>query len=162
MRELVRLPVAAVERDEDAHVVLAGRDLDGGAGELCGDLVEAAGGEAALGAADVEGADGRVVRGLLGEVGDADEVIGPRGGGELGHGEGGGRGVGVGRGALGGLEARGAARGGLERAGADLGRVVLCFPVTLDPDVSSLVPPDMRLSRSGGEPTRKNSPRHEL
>lgn len=113
MGELIRLPVALVQGDEDAHVVLTGRDLDGGAGELGGYLVEAAGAEAPLGAADVEGTDGRMVRGLLGKVGYADKVVWPGLGGVLRDGEGGRGGVGVRGDALGGLQARSAALGAL-------------------------------------------------
>jgi hypothetical protein len=66
--ELVCLIVPLLEGDEDAKVVLAGRDLDGGTGELGRDLVEASSVKALLGAADVEGADGWVMRRLLSQV----------------------------------------------------------------------------------------------
>lgn len=69
--ELVRLVVAAFDGDEDAQVVLAGHHLDGRTRELGRDLVEAPSAQALLRAADIEGADGRVVRGLLGQVRDA-------------------------------------------------------------------------------------------
>lgn len=125
--ELVLFAVALVELDEDAEVVLAGEDLNRGAGELGGDLVKAAGADAALGAGDVEGADGRVVRGLLGQVGDG-EGLGVVGGAVLRRGEGDGGGV------LVALDRR-LGRGGAlasEPGGEDLGRIVFGFPVALE------------------------------
>lgn len=59
----------------DALVVDAWDDADGGAGEFGGELVEAARRDALVGAVDVVGGDGRVVGGLLGEVGDADSLV---------------------------------------------------------------------------------------
>lgn len=53
--ELVLLVVALVEGDEDAEVMLAGGDFDGCPCEFCGELVEAACGEALGGTLDVEG-----------------------------------------------------------------------------------------------------------
>lgn len=73
--KLVGLAVALVEGDEDAHVVLAGKDLDRGAGELGRDLIEAPGRNALFGTGDMEGAHRRVVGGLLGEVRDADGAV---------------------------------------------------------------------------------------
>lgn len=70
--QLVCFVVPLLERDKDAKVVLAGHHLDGGAGELGCDLVETLGVEALLRAVDVECADGRMVRGLLGQVRDPD------------------------------------------------------------------------------------------
>lgn len=137
--QAVGLAAAVLERNEDAEVVLAGQDANARAGELGGDLIEATGREAALGTADVKGAHGRVVRGLLGEVGDADGLVVRGQGDMLRNGEGDGGGVFV---ALGGLEAGGAASGsasGLEGRGVDLGRVVLRFPVTLPPSSASRV-----------------------
>lgn len=75
MSELVCLPISLVQCDEDAHVVLARQHLDRGACELGGDLVETSSGDTLLGAGDVKCADWRVMRGLLGEVGDADEAV---------------------------------------------------------------------------------------
>lgn len=72
--------------------MLAGHDLDGGASELCCDLVEAAGAEALFRASNVESADRRVVRGLLGEVRDADKLL-VGAAVVLGHGEGHCRGI---------------------------------------------------------------------
>jgi hypothetical protein len=68
VRKLVGLAVTLVEGDEDAHVVLAREDLDGGAGELGSDLIEATGSDTLLGAGDVEGAHGRMVRCLLRKI----------------------------------------------------------------------------------------------
>ena len=68
--QLIRLVVAALDGDEDAQVVLAGHHLDGGARELGRDLVVAPGVQAAIWTANVKGADGRVVRCLLGKVGN--------------------------------------------------------------------------------------------
>lgn len=55
MGELVLLVVALVKGDEDAEVVLAGRDLDGRPCELCRELVEAARAEALGRTLDKEG-----------------------------------------------------------------------------------------------------------
>lgn len=74
VRQLVRLVVTPLHGDEDAEVVLPRHHLDRGARELGRDLVEAFGVEPFLGAADVEGADGRVVRRLFRQVGDADRL----------------------------------------------------------------------------------------
>lgn len=65
MCESVGFFVVVVEGDEDAEVVDAGGDADGGAGEFSRDLVVAVRGDAFFGAFDPEGADGGVVRGLL-------------------------------------------------------------------------------------------------
>lgn len=127
--ELVLFAVALVERDEDAQVVLAGQDLDRGAGKLGRDLVEPARAEAAVGAGDVKGRHGRVVRRLLRQVGDGDglRVVG---GAVLGRREGRRRGVLV---ALDALDARLAGRGAhvAEIAGGNLGRIVFRLPVAL-------------------------------
>jgi hypothetical protein len=71
--------------------VLAREDLDGGAGEFGGDLVEATGADTLLLASDVEGADGRMVGGLLGQIRDADRLALRGRGGVLRNGEGDGR-----------------------------------------------------------------------
>lgn len=134
VRQLVLLAVAAVEGDEDAHVVLARQDLDRGTGELGRDLVETAGANALLGAGDVEGADGRVVRSLLGQVGDADRCLVGGGAGVLRDGDGDGRRVLFALG--GGLEAGEAALGAgrLAEPGSLDGRsIVLSLPVALSP-----------------------------
>lgn len=68
VRKLVCLAVALIKTDKDAHVVLAGEDLDRGASELGRDLIETAGGDALLGAGDVESANRRVMGCLFGEV----------------------------------------------------------------------------------------------
>lgn len=73
--ELVCLAIAVIEGDENAEIVLARHDLDGGTGELCCDLVKAAGTEALFGARNVESADGRVMGCLLSEVRDADKFL---------------------------------------------------------------------------------------
>lgn len=132
--ELVLFAVAAVEGDEDAKVVLAGEDLDRGAGKLGGNLVKAASADAALGAGNVESADGRVVGGLLGQVGDG-ERLGVVGGAVLRGGERQGRGILV---ALGALDAR-LARGGAlpaELARGDFGGIVFGLPVALRGSIS--------------------------
>ena len=75
MRELVLLTSALVDSDEDAHIVLSREHLNGCAGELGRDLVEATSGQTPFGASDVESADGRMVRGLFGEVRDEDALL---------------------------------------------------------------------------------------
>ena len=75
VRELVLLPVALVQGDEDAEVVLPRGHFDRGSREFGGELVETPGGEALGGAVDVEGGDGGMVRGLLGEERDADGLV---------------------------------------------------------------------------------------
>ncbi len=72
MRELVLLIVPIPQRDEDAEVVCARGDSDARSGKLCAELIETAGDDALLGTVDVEGGHGRMVGGLLGEVGDLD------------------------------------------------------------------------------------------
>jgi len=95
VREPIPLVVALFQRDEDAHIVLAGLHLDRGARKLGGDLVEAAGSEAPFGAGNMEGRYWRVVRCLLRQVGDSDEVLRARFGAVLRDGEGDGRGIGI-------------------------------------------------------------------
>lgn len=68
VRKLILLVVPSVQIDEDALVVDARNDLDAGAGEFGAQLVKAIGRDALFGAVDVEGGDGRVVRGLFSEV----------------------------------------------------------------------------------------------
>ena len=75
--QLVGFVVALRKGDEDAEIVLAGHHLDACASELCRDLVKASGVYSALGAADVECRDGRVVRSLLGEVRDSHSLVLP-------------------------------------------------------------------------------------
>jgi hypothetical protein len=70
--ELVLFIVPVLQGDEDAQVVCSGNNAHACAGKLCAKLVIAAGNDTLLGAVDVEGGYGRVVRGLLGEVGDGD------------------------------------------------------------------------------------------
>lgn len=53
--QLVFFIVSLLDVDEYAQVVLAGADADTCASELCAELVEAAGCDAAFGAVDVEG-----------------------------------------------------------------------------------------------------------
>jgi hypothetical protein len=53
--QLVFFVISLFDVDEYAQVVLAGADADACAGELCGELVEAAGCDATFGAVDVEG-----------------------------------------------------------------------------------------------------------
>ena len=55
VRELVLLIVALVQGDEDAEVMLTGRDFDGCPCELRRELVEAARRQTLFGALDVEG-----------------------------------------------------------------------------------------------------------
>lgn len=107
----------------------------------------------------MEGADGRVVRGLLGQVGDADGLGLGGGGAVLGHREGDGRGTLV---ALAGFDAPQASLGtGLgESRRLDPGRIILGLPVALRGGVSR-----SDGSSAGGRGlglTRKNSPRTEL
>ena len=66
--QLISLVITLVQGDEDSQVVLAGHDLNRSARELGRDLVIAPGIETLLRAADVEGADWRVVGGLLSQV----------------------------------------------------------------------------------------------
>lgn len=66
--ELVRLVVTLLQADKDTKVVLAGGDLDSGAGELGRDLVETSCLQSLLGAADIKSADRGVMRGLLCKV----------------------------------------------------------------------------------------------
>lgn len=69
--QLVRLVVPLLEGDEDAEIVLSRADLDRGAGEFGADLVESASVDPLFWTVDPESTDGRVVRRLLREVGDA-------------------------------------------------------------------------------------------
>lgn len=55
VRELVLLPIALVQGDEDTEVMFAGRDLNRCPCELCRELVKASCAEAFGGALDVEG-----------------------------------------------------------------------------------------------------------
>lgn len=73
--ELVSLAVALVKSDKDAHVVLAREDLYRRASKLGRDLIETASGDALFGAANVEGADGRVMGCLFGEIRDTNELV---------------------------------------------------------------------------------------
>jgi hypothetical protein len=84
MGELVLLVVAVLQGDEDAQVVCAGNDADVGAGEFCAQLIEAAGDDTLGGAVDVEGGDGRMVRRLLGEVRNFDQLVTSKAGGGAG------------------------------------------------------------------------------
>jgi hypothetical protein len=72
MCELVCLVVAFLEGNEDAKIVLARGDSDGRASEFGTYLVIAPRMDALFGTADVESANGRMVGGLLGEVGYPD------------------------------------------------------------------------------------------
>lgn len=123
MCQLVCLVVPLLQRDENAKIVLAGHHLDRGASELGCDLVETLGVQALLWAVDIERADGRVVRRLLGQVGDPDGFrrLRVRGG----HGY-----CRCGAGAAG-FDARGPADGVLYSLGVDPWGIIICFPVTL-------------------------------
>jgi hypothetical protein len=72
MCELVLLIVPVLQGDEDAQVMCAGGNAHTCAGEFCAELIVATRDDALLGAVDVEGGNGGVVRGLLGEVRDGD------------------------------------------------------------------------------------------
>lgn len=89
--ELVGLIVPLLKRDKDAQVVLAGAHFDGRARELGTNLVEASCVNLLLGALDPKGTDGRVVRGLLGQVGDSHRGVGVLGRLRDGDGRGGSR-----------------------------------------------------------------------
>jgi hypothetical protein len=115
MRELVLLIASVLQRDEDAEVVCSRNHAHACSGELGTQLVVASCAYAFLGTFDVEGGDGRVVRGLFGEVRD-------------------GYGLGVARHAVG--AARGRRGGCLERRMA-----VFNLPVTLQGSVNSARPP---------------------
>jgi hypothetical protein len=103
--QLILFIVPVLEGDEDAEIVCSGDDAHAGTGKLCTELVVASCAYALLGTVDVEGRDGRVVRGLLGEVGNGHEL-------------------GVTRDAVG--TARGRRRGGLEG-----GMAVFYLPIAL-------------------------------
>jgi hypothetical protein len=72
MGELVLLAPVVIQRNEDAQVVGTWYDAHAGAGKLGAQLVEAARADALFRAVNVKGGDGRVVRRLLGEVGNSD------------------------------------------------------------------------------------------
>jgi hypothetical protein len=69
--ELVLFIAAVLQGDEDSQVVRAGHYSYACACELGAQLIITSCANALLGTVDVEGGDGRVVRGLLGEVGDS-------------------------------------------------------------------------------------------
>lgn len=78
--QLICLVVPSLEGDEDSEVVLAGGDFDGGTGELGADLIVSPRMDSFFRAADVEGADWRVMRRLFGQVGYPNGRPGGRGG----------------------------------------------------------------------------------
>lgn len=72
MCELILLVIPVFQCDEDAQVVRSSYNAHTGASELCAQLVIPSRAYAFLGAVNVEGGDGRVVRRLFGEVRDCD------------------------------------------------------------------------------------------
>lgn len=68
VRQLVLLIVSILQRDEDAQVVCASNYSHACAGEFRAQLVVTLGTNALLRAVDVEGGDGRVMRGLFGKI----------------------------------------------------------------------------------------------
>merc|ERR1712054_350523 len=70
VRKLVLLATSLVNRDEDAHVVLAGGHPDASASELGSDLVEPTSTDALLRTRNVESRHRRMVTRLLRQVGD--------------------------------------------------------------------------------------------
>ena len=72
MSELVLLIASVLQGDEDTQVVRSSHHSYTCTCELGAQLIITARTDALLGAVDIEGGDGRVVGGLLGEVGDGD------------------------------------------------------------------------------------------
>ena len=73
--KLVGLAISLVEGDEDTHIVFTRKNLYRGACKFGSDLVEAAGCDALFRTGDVEGAHGRVMRCLFGEIRNTDEFF---------------------------------------------------------------------------------------
>ena len=71
MSELVLFAIPTVQGDKNAHIMLAGENLDASAGKLGGNLIKSACANALLGTGNMEGADWWVMGGLLGEIRDA-------------------------------------------------------------------------------------------
>src|SRR5690242_5229267 len=74
MCELVLLVIPVFQGDEDAQVVRSSNHAHACTSEFGTQLVVSLRANALLGAVDVEGGHGRVVRGLFGEVGDCDSL----------------------------------------------------------------------------------------
>lgn len=76
MGKVVRLVIPVVQRDVDSLIVNSRSDTNTSACELGADLVEATGRNALLWTVDIVSGDGRMVRGLLGEVRDLNWLSG--------------------------------------------------------------------------------------
>jgi hypothetical protein len=75
MCELVLFIPPVLQGDEDAQVVRSSHDAHACTGKLRAQLIVASCGDALLWTVDVEGGNGRVVRCLLGEVGNSDGLV---------------------------------------------------------------------------------------
>lgn len=74
MRELILLVIPVLQVDEDTQVVCSSDHAHASSSELRAQLVVSPRADALLGAVDVEGRNGRVVRGLFGEIRDRDSL----------------------------------------------------------------------------------------
>lgn len=68
MRKLILLIVSVLQGDENAQVVRACNYSNTCAGEFGAQLIVTLGADALLRAVDIESRDGRVMRGLFGEI----------------------------------------------------------------------------------------------